>query len=248
MLTIARHKMPNVRKCFIPDPGYEICEADLAQADAQVVAWEADAPKLKEIFKTKQDLHTTNAEMIWGTSSNKDLNAHRRQLAKAGCHLTNYGGQARTCARALGITVHEAEQFQRRWFSIHPEILAWHRRIQSDLECNRRVRNAFGYQRIYFCRIEDAFTEALAWIPQSTVALIITKALNRMHTEYPHLLQILLQVHDSTLTQYEVSVAGVARQAVKDCMHVVVPYPDPLIIPSDVSVSTKSWGDVARVS
>ena len=34
--------LPNLRKMFIPDPGKFIFDCDLEQADAQVVAWEAD--------------------------------------------------------------------------------------------------------------------------------------------------------------------------------------------------------------
>ena len=46
--------LPNIKKLFKADPGYYICDADLAQADARVVAWEADDDKLKEIFNEEQ--------------------------------------------------------------------------------------------------------------------------------------------------------------------------------------------------
>lgn len=251
-LTPNRFPVPNIRRCFIPDTGYEICESDLKQADARVVAWEANDETLKAIFNDPSaDLHDINTMSIYNIpkpADDQDPNWQRkRNAAKAGVHLTNYGGHARTCARALGITVHEAEQFQWRWFDLHPAIPEWHRKIQSDLECNRKVVNAFGYQRIYFSRIEDAFTEALAWIPQSTVALVISKALIKMHTQHSDLLQPLLQVHDSTTTQYEVSMRALALPAIKQCMEVTIPYPDPLIIPADLAVSSVSWGDVKRV-
>ena len=104
--------LPNIRKLFVPDPGYMIADCDLAQADAQVVAWEADDEELKAVFRDPTaDLHDENAKTIFGT-----LTPANRQLAKAGVHLTNYGGKARTCATALGITVKQAEDFQRKWF------------------------------------------------------------------------------------------------------------------------------------
>ena len=40
--------LPNIRKIFIPDPVYILIDSDLAGADAQVVAWEADDEDLKK--------------------------------------------------------------------------------------------------------------------------------------------------------------------------------------------------------
>ena len=57
---------PNLRKMFIPDPGYAIADHDLDQADARIVAWEADCPSLKEIFNDPdRDLHNENCEIIF---------------------------------------------------------------------------------------------------------------------------------------------------------------------------------------
>jgi len=154
--------LPNVRKMFIPDPGMIIGDFDLAQADAQVVAWEANDEELKAIFRDPSaDLHAENAKTIFGKLTDK-----YRKLAKAGVHATNYGSGARTLASALGITVHEAERFQRRWFEAHPGIKEWHQRTLHSLQTKRMVTNAFGFRRYYFDRIEGLLPEALAWVPQ----------------------------------------------------------------------------------
>lgn len=59
--------LPNVRKLFIPDPGYTIYEADLRGADAMVVAWEADDEDLKDAFRRGLDVHAKNAEDMLGS-------------------------------------------------------------------------------------------------------------------------------------------------------------------------------------
>lgn len=59
-------KLPNIRKIFIPDPGYVVFDCDLAGADAQVVAWEADDEDLKRAFRAKLDVHAHNATAMWG--------------------------------------------------------------------------------------------------------------------------------------------------------------------------------------
>jgi len=234
--------LPNIRKLFLPDPGYIICDCDLAQADAQVVAWEAHDEDLKEIFRDpKLDLHDENARAIFGNVTKKN-----RPLAKAGVHLTNYGGKARTCAGALGITVHEAERFQKTWFAAHPGIKEWHHRVEGQLMSERRVTNAFGNMRHYFDRVESLLPQALAWIPQSTVALVIDRGLVALDENVPEV-EILMQVHDSVVMQFKQAHFPHILTKIKAHLEIVVPYDDPLIIPTSADISDKSWGDVYPV-
>lgn len=75
--------LPNVRKLIIPDPGYAIYEADLAGADAQVVAWEAEDDDLKSAFRAGLDVHSKNAEDMWGTEFTRlPIGSHARHTKK----------------------------------------------------------------------------------------------------------------------------------------------------------------------
>ena len=215
-------------------------DADLQQADAQVVAWEADDEELKDIFRDPDaDLHDENAKAIFGK-----LTPHGRVLAKAGVHLTNYAGKARTLARTLGITVHLAEAFQRRWFLAHPGIRAWQRRVGHQLQTTRTVSNKFGFKIRYFGRVEGILPEALAWIPQSTVARVINEGLNNLEQHPDITAQI--QVHDSIVGQFRHSFYP-RRSEIRDALTIKVPYDDPLFIGVDITCSKKSWGDCIAV-
>src|SRR5262245_16876584 len=151
--------LPNVRKLFIPDPGYTIYEADLRGADAMVVAWEADDDDLKNAFRSGLDVHSKNAEDMLGsvfTKSSGHTRDKMRQDNKVAVHASNYGASARTVAISLGWTIHQGEQWQRRWFSIHPKIKTnFHGKVQQCLDLNRTVYNAFGARRVYFDRIDQ---------------------------------------------------------------------------------------------
>lgn len=233
-------ELPNIRKLFLPDHGYVIVDCDLAQADAQVVAWEADDDDLKAIFRDPTaDLHSENAKAIFGNGAGRN-----RQLAKAGVHAVNYGAKPRTLAGALGISVREAEHFSNRWFAAHPGIKEWHRRVDRELSFNRRVSNRFGNVRYYFDRIEHLLPQALAWIPQSTVALVINRGLVEVDAKLRGRVEPLMQVHDSLVMQIPQEHFPSVLPELKACMEVVVPYEDPLIIPVGIDVSDKSWGDV----
>lgn len=233
-------ELPNIKKFFLPDPGFIIGDFDLKQADAQVVAYEADDDELKQIFKAGIDLHQANADVL-GLSGKRG-----RQDAKQGVHLTNYGGTAYTLARTIGCTVRVAENFQRRWFQHHPGIKDWHDRVADSLATSRSVSNVFGYSNTYFDRVEGLLPEALAWIPQSTVALIISKAMLTLDEYYP-CIQLLAQVHDSVVHQFRKEHQREALILTRRALEITCPYDDPLIIGSDADISSKSWGDVERV-
>ena len=243
--------LPNVRRLFIPDPGHVILDCDLSGADAQVVAWEANDDDLKDAFKRGLKVHHKNAADMWGDryTALVDGSHEKEQLykqIKSGVHGTNYGGSARTLAVTLGWTVKFAEEFQRKWFALHPGIKTnFHGGVRDSLERFRGVRNRYGFRITYFDRIDSVFPEALAWIPQSTVALTCFRGALQVRERLPWV-QLLLQVHDSLVMQ-------IPRNRLRDILLVrdallnQVPYPDPLTIPWDVSLSGRSWGEVKKV-
>jgi len=234
--------LPNVRELFIPDPGYIIADCDLAQADAQVVAWDANAPKLKQIFKRQLDLHDENAMAIY-----KRIDDYTRAMAKRGVHATNYAISPRSLAIALGIKIREAEMFIATWFSQHPQIPIWHDRINQQISLSRTVHNAFGFRKVFFDRIDNLLPQALAWIPQSTVAIVINKGLLNLHRNLPEV-QPLLQVHDSLVLQFKRNLYPAILPKIQQQLTIPIPYPDPLTIPVGIAVSTKSWGKCKNVS
>lgn len=246
-------QLPNVRKIFIPDPGYVMFDADLTGADAQVVAWEADDDDLKAAFRAGIDIHDKNAEDMWGASyiklpgSKKEgPKSVKRKECKHAVHACNYGVSPRTQAIQRGWTVHEADQFDKRWFSLHPGIKEnFHGHVRSCLATNRTIHNRFGFHRIFFDRIDACFTEALAWIPQSTVALVSFEGALQLELACPYV-EMLLQVHDSLVFQTPKAKAADYR-ALLSGLTVPVPYDDPLIIPWSLSSSEKSWGDCKEI-
>lgn len=249
--------LPNVRKIFVPDPGYTFFDVDLDRADLQVVVWEAEDDELKEVLRKGIDMHCYSACGIYGIKgipmeeladkhpNYKDHRARigesRRQKAKGGVHAVDYYCQARTLAAALGLTVHEAQRFIDAWLGAHPGIRRWHERIEAQLKTTRTVTNKFGYHRVYFDRIDAVLPEALAWIPQSTVACVINRAWRRIYDRLPEV-QVLIQVHDSLAGQYPTHLGDWAKNAICENARIMIPYSDVLEIPVGIKTSTESWG------
>lgn len=262
---------PNVRKIFLPDVDHVIFEIDLKQSDAQVVAWDSEEKamlmdgklvhgrkftyrpdnSLKDAFRLGLDLHEVNAKMIYGLTG-KPTN-HQRQNAKHGVHATDFLSTPRNMAKKLDMTLAQATNFQNRWFSIHPNISAWHAWIENELMTKKRIVNVFGYQRIFFGRVETLLPEAVAQIPQSTTVNVIDKIMNRISGdmlrgipgEVPEV-QILLQVHDSIVGQFHKSLWPSIVPRLEACTKIEVPYRDKLFIGTDFSASTVSWGAVSK--
>ncbi len=235
--------LPNLRKMFIPDSGFTIMEGDLARADIQVVAWEADDEDLKALLRSGYDIHEENAKEIYKIQI---VSYDQRQKAKVGVHLVDYYGQAKTLAAALGVTVHEADQFIKRWFTIHPKIKKWHERISIELSITRSVKNKFGFRKYFFDKLDKLLPEALAYVPQSTVAIVTYHGMKNLARDVPEV-EILLQVHDSLVMQTETSLCPEIFPRIKKAMEIPIPYADPLIIPVGIEASEVSWGDAKAV-
>lgn len=246
--------LPNVRKLFIPDPGYMIAEADLSGADAQVVAWEAGDEDLKTAFRSGMKIHIKNARDIFPKDTAGLSDADLKKLdhpggiyhdCKTAVHATNYGAKPPTIANSNRWPLVAAQRFQDNWFSLHPGIWDWQDRVEHNLQTTRTVRNRFGYRIVYFDRLDRLLPEALAWIPQSTVANVCVRGAIKLRRTIPWC-QILLQVHDSLIFQYPLRYHARREEIGEVLNSICVPYDDPLYIPWSFACSKKSWGDCVQ--
>jgi DNA polymerase I-like protein with 3'-5' exonuclease and polymerase domains len=252
--------LPNMRKLIQPDPGYTIIDMDLDRADLQIVVWDADDTDLKKALKSGIDLHIYNAAQIFKLTeipeyemfathpkydSWKNKYKKERDKTKNGVHGTNYGASSARLAVTLGIPIEAAREFQKIWFELHPKIEMNKNRIKRQLAQTNTVTNIFGYSRQYFDRPDTLLPQALAWIPQSTVAIIIDIAMDNICTHLSKDVDILFQVHDSLVMQCRTEILDEIIPQIEKHSLITVPYPDPLIIPVGFETSTISWGDCA---
>ena len=294
-------RLPNIRRMFVPDTGYTICDADLSGADAQVVAWETGDEDLKSAFKSGIKIHVHNSRAMFpdevkGMSDGEiKEHYHRYRDVKAACHAVNYGASYGALMVNLGWSEAYAKEFRGRWLELHPDIKEWHDRVERHLhgtecwnchnqdvrigakcgECGahlgRTVKNAFSFRRMFFERIDGQIVpQALAWIPQSTVAFCTELGWTNIaegpgysyrlgsevvshdwsecllepkaYDKWHNIVQFLIQVHDSIVFQVPMQYEEQIPQIVND-MLVRVPYEEPLVIPMGFKHSRVSWGD-----
>jgi hypothetical protein len=173
---------------------------------------------------------------------------------------TDYLGRPRTVAAATGRTVHEIDRAQKVYLGTYSGIARWQKRVIEQVQRYRFVENVFGYRWYIFDRIDDSvMPEAVAWGPQSVVSIVInriwmqifqgTKELNLDPNflwslmQKPQSIEVLLQVHDSLVGQFPTHRAVECLAQLRELSQVVVPFDDPLVIPTGIGTSEVSWGE-----
>lgn len=250
-------ELPNIRSMFGPDSGYTFFDMDLDRADLHIVVWESNDTMLKAAMRLGVDVHLLNVftldghepppleELVEGHPKYADHRGprkHKREFAKVFCHGSNYGGGARTMAAHTGRTINEVDRAQKIWFGAHPGIKRWHKEVEDQITKRRFVENKFGYRWYIFDRLAGLLPEAVAWIPQSSVGCTINRIWLNLYKAAPEI-EVLLQVHDSLAGEFPTNRREACMQALATASKIVIPYEDPLTIPTGVKTSEKSWGD-----
>jgi len=249
--------LPNIRSIYGPDPGFTFFDMDLDRADLQVFCWEINDAILKTALKVGCDIHLLNVYLLDGQEpppleelveghpkywDHRGPRKHKREFAKVFCHATDYLGSARTVAAHTGRSVHETEVAQKKYLALHPNIKPYWEELDAQIKKRRYVENKFGYRWYIFDRLDDILPEAVAWIPQSTVGGVINRAWKAFDENIPEL-QVLLQVHDSLAGQFPTHRKQTILPQMEQLSKIVIPYDDPLVIPTGIKTSEVSWGD-----
>jgi DNA polymerase-1 len=235
----------DLRRMFIPDPGFIFLEPDLSGAEARVVAILADDFRLLKAFKYDIDIHRLTAAWIFNCAPEEDLELfwksedaigslaakinsilkwniddEQRQLGKKFRHAGNYDMQKRTASENAGISEWRAEQILKKFHDTNPNIrLKFHKEIQEALSNNNRTLvSPNGRQRLFLNKWGDElFKEAYAQIPQSTVSDQNKKAAMACEYRIPSL-QILVESHDSFLAQIPINELDAAIPIIREEM------------------------------
>lgn len=210
--TNLQNQPDEIRRMFIPDDGKVFVYRDYSQAEARIVAYEAEEEALIALFEDPdRDVHKENAARIFRKNI-ADVTSNERYLAKRVIHASNYGmGAARlydvvnqdAVSTGVRITLGQARSLLDAYFMLYPKVreVFW-REVEDELRRTRTLVTPFGRKRIFFGRWEDKFLkEAYAFKPQSTIGDLCCKAVVNMHRTKNLSWDILVNVHDSILVQ-----------------------------------------------
>lgn len=211
-----------VRELFIPDPPCIMLASDRRQAEAMIVAWEAEDLARIEAFLAGDDVHWLNACLIFGLPTDTEYIPDRDVVDKVtGMHTTMKK------LRAIGKTVVHAGNYGMGPFMLqtilaregfifpfpvcrdlllrhkgnNPHLLEWQRAIREEVRATRTLTSAIGRRREFLGRMNDnLYRAAYAFSPQNTVGELTEITIQRCWDHIPDFLP-LLNVHDEVVGQ-----------------------------------------------
>lgn len=199
------------RIIYKADPGKLLCQVDLSQSEARIVAALCDDVEWLKAFDDR-DLHKEVAALLYSIPLDKVEKETHRLIAKRIAHGTHYGMGYMLLSEILECPPKEAKRLKERYLEIHPSVKTWHMAVKNQVKKHHFLRTPFGVVIQFFGPLgsfqdtdEDAaigkiMREAVAAEPQSTSVSYINQGIVKCFKEIPEF-DFLLQVHDSILFQ-----------------------------------------------
>jgi DNA polymerase-1 len=243
-----------IRNGFIAGPGNVLLSVDYSQIELRIVAHMAADEAMRAAFRAGEDIHTTTAAAIYAVSESAVTKEMRRH-AKAVNFGLIYGMSAFGLMNSTGLTLAEAEDFVKAYFSKFPA-------VKNYLDGIRELARAQGYvatllgRRRYFPALQSGTNyvlrsreerEAVNSPIQGTAAdimklsmLKIPPALNAagLHGK------MLLQVHDELVLECPRDEMETTARLVQETMESAYPLSIPL---STEAHWGHSWGAMQPV-
>ena len=254
----------DLRKIYVPSPGYTFVEGDGGQAEARVVAILAEDYKaLDEMERTsftrnpfgiKDDLHTKTAMMVLGKDFNEVTEVMRQDFGKKPRHAGNYDMGPKRLSLMAHISFAKAAACLSKFHAISPNIREiYHLSVRNMVTNSRILTTLHGRMRQFLDKLtEETFKQAYSHYPQAAVSdhTKFTTLIPLMRWTDEHEMQafFLSESHDSLL--FEVKNEQVEQFALKFKEFGETPLifdsgsfirDRQLIIPLEVKSSAENW-------
>ncbi|MBD2777708.1 DNA polymerase I [Iningainema tapete] len=124
-----------IRKAFLPEPGWLMVAADYSQIELRILAHLSQEPVLVEAYQNNEDIHTVTARLIF---EKEQVTSEERRLAKTINFGVIYGMGSLRFSRSTGVDKADASEFIKRFNQRYPKVFEY-------LESVKKQAIAFGY-------------------------------------------------------------------------------------------------------
>lgn len=256
-----------VRRCFVPDPGYIIGYNDLERAESYVVAKITGDRTMLEHHLPGRNAHRLLGSTLFGKDP-YELNDDEYYLSKKTRHAGNYMQGWKTFmdnvnkeAEKTGVVLDAktAKKLIGTYREMHVGLGRWWKAVEYQVKSTRKLYNLFGRPRIFYGRVESELPAAIAFIPQSTVGDCMNYAIMNLWNagivgRPESKVQMLAQIHDALVYQFPDEGPEYNMALLREIRrHMLVPITNPLdgeefIINTMPSISSLSWGDCKELT
>ena len=140
-----------IRKAFVPEPGWLMVAADYSQIELRILAHLTQEPILVEAYQRNEDIHTVTARLLF---EKETVTPDERRLAKTINFGVIYGMGAQRFARETGIKASDGKVFIERFNDRYPKVFAYLQQMQQEAIALGYVETILGRRR-YFSFTSD---------------------------------------------------------------------------------------------
>jgi DNA polymerase-1 len=135
--------------------GYLLLEADFSQAELRWIAHSSQDAEMLKVYRNGEDIHLKTAQAIspnWNSLSDAEKKVVRTKSKSLNFGVV-YGisahGLSNYCQEAYGqdMSVQEAEQLIKRWFTTYPGVKRWQKITERFATVNGYVESPLGRRR-----------------------------------------------------------------------------------------------------
>ena len=227
-----------IRKMFIPKPGYVLVDADYSQIELRVLAHIADDKAMQDAFIGGMDIHTVTASQVFGVPA-EQVTALQRRHAKAVNFGIVYGISEFSLAEDIGVSRYEAKAYIDSYLANYSGVRDYMKKVVEDARKIGYTQTLYGRRRYIpelsssnFNIRQGAERIALNTPIQGTAADLIKLAMIRVYDalkeNYPQA-KLLLQVHDELIVECPEKDAEAVCHLISDQMTKVAQLKVPLV-------------------
>ena len=236
-----------IRKMFIPKPGYALVDADYSQIELRVLAHIADDKTMQDAFNSGMDIHTVTASQVFDVPA-QSVTALQRRNAKAVNFGIVYGISEFSLADDIGVSRFEAKAYIDGYLATYHGVRDYMKRVVQDAREIGYTQTMYGRRR-YIPELKNsnynirqgAERIALNTPIQGSAADIIKLAMiyvdKALEEQFPEA-KLLLQVHDELIVECPEEIAQDVAQLVSREMERVAKLNVPLLAEAKWG---KSW-------
>ena len=234
-----------IRKMFIPRPGYVLVDADYSQIELRVLAHIADDAVMQQAFIDGTDIHTVTAAQVFHTTVDQ-VSPLQRRNAKAVNFGIVYGISEFSLAADIGVSRYEAKEYIQNYLNHYRGVQTYMKQVVEDARRTGYTTTMYGRRRDIpeltssnFNVRQGAERIALNTPIQGTAADLIKLAMIRVDAalseHYPEA-KLLLQVHDELIVECPAQLAPEVAKLVSSQMQQVATLKVPLL-------AEAKWGE-----
>lgn len=203
---------PEVKGCFIPDPGHLFCSVDYSQVELRVASWLSNDRVMQERIRDGLDIHTLQLAKDLQLSYEeaceyaKTPEGKETRVAIKTKNFTRlYGGSEYTVHKRLlndleiDIPIEQERRDQKLWFQEYGGLRRYIDMVHFLIDQQEEVTNELGMKRRLHKSKKDKRRQGLNFLIQSFASQLTLASMLLLHANG---YDLLLSVHDSILFQY----------------------------------------------